>query len=107
MPVLQRYGWPGNIRQLQNAIDRAKILSDNARIRVENLPPEIFAGAQIRSRLGDAKEIDLFTHTRRHVLDMYDKYHGNKSQTARALRVSRRTLYRLLEKYGVQEACVR
>jgi DNA-binding NtrC family response regulator len=107
MPVLQRYGWPGNIRQLQNAIDRAKILADDGLIRVENLPSEIFAGAQASVRLGDAKDIDLFTHTRRHVLDMYDRHRGNKSQTARALRVSRRTLYRLLEKYGVQEACVR
>jgi transcriptional regulator with PAS, ATPase and Fis domain len=107
MPVLQRYGWPGNIRQLQNSIDRAKILADDGLIRVENLPLEIFAGAQASLRLGDAKDIDLFTHTRRHVLDMYDRHHGNKSQTARALRVSRRTLYRLLAKYGVQEACVR
>jgi DNA-binding NtrC family response regulator len=106
MPALQKYGWPGNIRQLQNAIDRAKILADDDRIRLENIPPEIVDQVQRHSRYGPAKDVDLFTHMRRHVLDTYERHNGNKSRTARALRISRRTLYRLLEKYGVREACV-
>lgn len=105
LPALQQYDWPGNIRQLQNAIDRAKILADDKRIRLKNLPPEIVDGGQLHSRIGMTGDVDLFTYTRRHVLDMYHRHRGNKSQTARALRVSRRTLYRLLEKYRVGAAC--
>jgi DNA-binding NtrC family response regulator len=105
LPVLQRYDWPGNIRQLQNAIDRAKILADDKHIRMENLPPEIVDGRQLDLRFGTSGDMDLFTYTRRHVLDTYRKHGGNKSQTARALHVSRRTLYRLLEKYEVGAAC--
>jgi DNA-binding NtrC family response regulator len=98
IPAVERYDWPGNIRQLQNAIDRAKILADDERIRVENLPPN---GAEKRSRPGAARDVDLFTRMRRHVLETFQRHDKNKSETARALRISRRTLYRLLEKYGV------
>ncbi len=107
MPALEKYIWPGNIRQLQNAIDRAKILADDHRIHVENLPPEITDGARARSRCGASDEIDLFTHTRCHVLEMYKRHHANKAETARALGISRRTLYRLLDKYGANAVCMR
>ena len=101
IPTLERYSWPGNIRQLQNAIERAKILADDDRIRVENLPPEIIDGADVLPRLAASDEIDLFTHAAAHVLDTYRRHRSNKAETARALGISRRTLYRLLEKYGV------
>jgi transcriptional regulator with PAS, ATPase and Fis domain len=102
IPTLEKYSWPGNVRQLQNAIDRAKILADDERIRVENLPPEILQGANCPQRWPAAEEIDLFTHTKQHVLETYRSHRCNKSETARALGISRRTLYRLLEKYGPQ-----
>jgi DNA-binding NtrC family response regulator len=105
IPTLEQYSWPGNIRQLQNAIDRAKILADDRRIRVENLPPEIVGGARAFPRLEPNGEVDLFTHTRRYVLETYRRHRGNKAETARALHVSRRTLYRLLEKYEVGVTC--
>jgi DNA-binding NtrC family response regulator len=103
IPTLERYSWPGNVRQLQNAIDRAKILADDDWIRVENLPPEIVNSAQARqARTSD--DVDLDTLTREHVLETYRKHASNKARTARALGIGRRTLYRLLEKYNVTEA---
>ncbi len=104
--ILEKYSWPGNVRQLQNAIDRAKILADDNRIRVENLPPEIAAGECLVPHDGADGEVDLFTHTRRHVSDMYRMHDRNKAETARALGVSRRTLYRLLDKYGLSSTYV-
>jgi DNA-binding NtrC family response regulator len=106
IPAFERYRWPGNVRQLQNAIERAKILADDDRIRVENLPPEITECAHVMSRLAAANEVDLFTHTRQYVLEAFRNHRGNKSETARALGISRRTLYRLLVKYEVQEPCI-
>jgi DNA-binding NtrC family response regulator len=100
--TLERYSWPGNVRQLQNAIDRAKILADGDRIRVENLPPEIVNSAQTRPR-STSDDVDLDTLTREHVLETYRRYSNNKAQTARALGIGRRTLYRLLEKYSIGE----
>ncbi|MEX2306268.1 MAG: sigma-54 dependent transcriptional regulator [Pirellulales bacterium] len=101
IPTLERFNWPGNVRQLQNALDRAKILADDDRIRLKNLPPDVIDGAKLPSRLERACEVDLFTHTRQLVLETYRRHHDNKAETARVLGVSRRTLYRLLEKYEV------
>jgi len=103
IPILERYSWPGNVRQLQNAIDRAKILSDDDRISVENLPPEIVASAHERPMLPAAGDVDLDTLTRHHIVATYGRHSGNKARTARALGIGRRTLYRLLEKYGIED----
>ncbi|MGB7950936.1 MAG: sigma-54 dependent transcriptional regulator, partial [Candidatus Binatia bacterium] len=103
LPVLERYSWPGNVRQLQNAIDRAKILADDERIRVENLPPEIVSSASRRTPATSA-DVDLDTLTREHVLETYHRHGCNKARSARALGIGRRTLYRLLEKYNIAEA---
>jgi DNA-binding NtrC family response regulator len=102
IPTLERYSWPGNVRQLQNALDRAKILADDDRLRVENLPPEIVCSAHARpSHM--SSDVDLDTLTREHVIDTYRRHANNKAQTARALGVGRRTLYRLLEKYNIED----
>jgi DNA-binding NtrC family response regulator len=103
IPVLERYSWPGNVRQLQNAIDRAKILANDDHIHVDNLPPEIVASAHERPVISAAGDVDLDTLTRHHIVATYGRHHGNKARTARALGIGRRTLYRLLEKYGIGE----
>jgi DNA-binding NtrC family response regulator len=102
IPTLERYSWPGNVRQLQNAIDRAKILADDDCIRVENFPPEIVNSAQARPTV-TLSDVDLETLTHQHVLDTYRRHAGNKARTARALGIGRRTLYRLLDKYNIAE----
>jgi transcriptional regulator of acetoin/glycerol metabolism len=102
VPTLERYSWPGNVRQLQNALDRANILADDDRLRVENLPPEIVNSAYTRPS-AMASDVDLDTLTREHVLETYRRHSSNKARTARALGIGRRTLYRLLEKYSIGE----
>ena len=101
IPILERYSWPGNVRQLQNAIDRAKILADDDHIHVDNLPPEIVASAHERPVIPASGDVDLDTLTRQHIVATYSRHSGNKARTARALGIGRRTLYRLLEKYGI------
>jgi DNA-binding NtrC family response regulator len=103
VPILERYSWPGNVRQLQNALDRAKILADDDHIRAENLPQEIVNSAHTRSAVTPA-DMDLDTLTRDHVLETYHRHANNKARTARALGIGRRTLYRLLEKYNILDA---
>jgi DNA-binding NtrC family response regulator len=103
VPLLERYSWPGNVRQLVNAIDRAKILADDDRIRVVNLPPEIVESSHSRPSMNLAGDVDLETLTRHHILETYRRHAANKSRTARALGIGRRTLYRLLEKYEIAD----
>ncbi len=83
LPILERYSWPGNVRQLQNALDRAKILAEDDRIRAENLPQEIVSSAQARPAVAAASDVDLDTLTREHVLETYRRHGSNKARTAR------------------------
>jgi len=100
--VLEGYDWPGNIRQLINAIERAKIMADDQTITLEDLPQELAdAPPKLpRSDSGDVQMLDAIE--RSHIMDVLNQQHGNKARTARALGIHRRKLYRLLERYDIQ-----
>jgi len=100
MQALEAYAWPGNIRQLINVIDRAKILADGALVTMRDLPTELRRPAMGRQGLNGVGD-RLEEIERTHVLDVFQRERGNKVRTARALGINRRTLYRLLGKYGV------
>lgn len=101
MHRLESYSWPGNIRQLRNALERAMILADGDMIEFSNMPPEIINGTKIEDKVSTGSDVDLETLNRMHVLEVYRQHMGNKARTARALGIGRRSLYRLLEKYGI------
>lgn len=103
MPILERYSWPGNVRQLLNALQRAKILADDEVIRIGNLPPEIVRGAQTAAAPPPGTQCDLDTLNKMHIEEIYRKHKGNKARTARALGIGRRTLYRLIEKFELED----
>ncbi len=100
--LLSRYSWPGNVRQLQNALQRAKVLAEESTIELENLPPEIVRGARDADAPPPGTKCDLDTLTKLHIEETYARQKGNKARTARALGIGRRTLYRLLEKYDIE-----
>jgi DNA-binding NtrC family response regulator len=104
LKTFENYSWPGNVRQLQNAIERAKILAEDEWVRVHNLPPEIVKGATTTAVTKIGANMDLDTVNKIHIADTYKRFGGNKARTARALGIGRRTLYRLLEKYGIEVA---
>ena len=101
--ALQRlvdYGWPGNIRELQNAIERAFALSSQPEITPKDLPAAILRGpdptpAEITDPL-PLEEIE-----RRNILAALHRSGGNKNEAARILGIDRQRLYRKIEKYGL------
>jgi DNA-binding NtrC family response regulator len=101
MEALKRYEWPGNIRELANVLERAQILAEDGVITPDDLPEGLVgvaAGpddpAPDSRRLRDIE--------RRHVVEILRQEKGNKVQTARALGISRRALYRLIAKYHLE-----
>ena len=101
LQAIRKYSWPGNVRQLINAIDRGKILADDQLIRLDDLPHDVAdstLSAPIRSVPSDD---GLASIERAHVVEILKRERGNKSCAARALGVNRRSLYRLLEKYNI------
>lgn len=100
MAALESYSWPGNVRQLINVIERAKILADGTVVRFHDLPVEV-RSPSTPSRGLDGAADKLEDIERVHVAEVLEREQGNKARAARALGVSRRSLYRLLEKYGL------
>lgn len=101
IPALLQYDWPGNIRQLRNAIERAKILAEDNLIELKNFPPEVVEGIDGSAPLTSQETLILEDMTRRNVIEALQRTQGNKSQAAQALGITRRSLYRLLEKHGI------
>jgi len=106
MARIEAYSWPGNVRQLINAIERAKILADDRVIRLKDLPKEV-----VQTPVGTAPPAaasvlttdDLATLQRHKIVEVLRREAANKSRAARALGIDRRKLYRLLEKYQITE----
>jgi DNA-binding NtrC family response regulator len=108
MEAMQRYTWPGNVRQLINALERAKILSESETIRVQDLPREVvFPSGMAGTPTAAVATDDLATIQRSKVVEVLRRESGNKSRAARALGIDRRKLYRLLEKYAISESELR
>lgn len=97
--ALDRYAWPGNIRQLRNVLRTAVALCEDQMIRLEDLPAEITGLAFHRQHAsGDG----LVQAERDALLRQLDRQGWNITNTASQLGVSRNTLYRKLRKHGIQ-----
>lgn len=109
--AIRHYRWPGNVRQLSNALERATILADDGTITLDDLPREValaLSETAAHSRAAptspdvndeDADRLDDLQ--RAHIVAVLERERGNKAKAARVLGIHRRKLYRLLERYGI------
>ena len=93
---LENYNWNGNIRELQNRIERAVILAEENEITIENLGFTTFIPQKITDNSNNLNEIE-----RNKIVERLHFFEGNISKTAENLGVSRAALYRKLEKYNI------
>jgi transcriptional regulator with GAF, ATPase, and Fis domain len=112
MQALRNYGWPGNIRELQNTIEQLRILVEGSEIRLEDLPFNIRMAQSPTSQSGGQSQSGAAHHTiamsledleRNHILQMLAYQHGNKTKTAKVLGITIKTLYNKLHRYGLLE----
>ena len=99
--VFQNYDWPGNIRELQNTIERLKILAENHEIRLEDIPFTIRVPKSRVESQDFALDMPLEEVEKNHILRALAFHHGNKTKTAGALGITIKTLYNKLHRYGV------
>lgn len=96
LEALKSYSWPGNIRELQNTIERALNLFSDTTLKLEHLPPHItetFSESVSLEISGTSiKEVELNT-----IINVLQKHGGNRKRAAAELGISRSTLYRKLE----------
>jgi DNA-binding NtrC family response regulator/iron only hydrogenase large subunit-like protein len=107
--AMLRYPWPGNIREMQNVIERAAVLTRDNVIHLENLPV-VFAELALRGAGAEADEATFRGQRQRHLSQVeaglirryLEEAGGNVSAAARLAGVPRRTFYRLLGRHGLK-----
>jgi DNA-binding NtrC family response regulator len=110
MELLCSYPWPGNIRELENAIEQAVALSYQPMLTPEDLPHDVREQREARiASLAPENTQFVFPDTpsleevkKRYVLHVLQLTGGNVSATARILNVDRRSLYRMLARYKIE-----
>jgi DNA-binding NtrC family response regulator len=100
MDCLRRYPWPGNVRELRNAMERAALLSLGELILPEHLPSKVRVGAEAAAPLeagGDAQQLGEIE--RQAIVQALRKHDFNRTETAKALGISRRALIYKLQRF--------
>lgn len=93
---LEKYHWPGNIRELQHAVERAVIMSDTNIIQSSD-----FSFSLPDSKGNEKQHINLEEVERNAIKKVISKHGGNISHAAKELGLTRAALYRRIEKYGL------
>jgi two-component system response regulator AtoC len=107
--LLMHYDWPGNIRELKNAIERVMILADGNRISGKHLPIRISEGGKMPVPVGEGSNngaihfppggMSLYNVERDLIRQALDQARGNKTTAARLLGITRDTLRYKVKKY--------
>ncbi|MDH3272105.1 MAG: sigma-54 dependent transcriptional regulator [Gemmatimonadota bacterium] len=107
--TLERYDWPGNVRQLRNVMHRLVALDDDGHVSVADLPRELRGGHSapvgrppdrgLPLGYDEAKEIAMGDFMRAYLVRLLDAHGGNVSTAAKTAGVSRRTVHRWMAEY--------
>jgi two-component system response regulator HydG len=106
MDRLLKYAWPGNVRELMNAVERAVVLSRSDYLYEEDLPlstreNERSEDESVLLKGGVSANLPLEDVEKATILRTLESSMGNKSEAARRLGITRKTLHKKLKKYGM------
>ncbi|MBX9791747.1 MAG: sigma-54 dependent transcriptional regulator [Pirellulales bacterium] len=113
LAALMHYRWPGNVRELANVLERGQILAEDYQITLDDLPEDVLrapaaplpaatvVGSTDEGQAATCNLKELEAQALRRALE---EHQGNRSRAARSLGISRRSLYRLLEKYRLVDS---
>jgi DNA-binding NtrC family response regulator len=110
--VLLNYRWPGNIRELENAIERALVTAQNHQIRPENLPPHLLVPNKdklpfkvtLEQSLPELLSDATAAIERQYIRKALQKTHGNVGRCAKICGLSRRSITSKITQYGIDKA---
>ncbi|MBF4517339.1 sigma-54-dependent Fis family transcriptional regulator [Flavobacterium sp. ANB] len=96
--IFQKYNWPGNLRELQNCVKRATLLTRGDFIESDVLPAEFF---QIQKQSAANGNFSLSQNEKEAIIHALSKAQNNKSEAAKLLKITRKTLYNKLKQYNI------
>jgi DNA-binding NtrC family response regulator len=110
MEYLQRYSWQGNVRELENVIERAVLLSKGSYIGIDDLPQALVTQSQTANQK-DYKPMSLKQALAKPEKDVIhaalEANQWSRQQTAKALQINRTTLYKKMKRYGLEAEAAR
>jgi transcriptional regulator with PAS, ATPase and Fis domain len=95
--IFEQYDFPGNVRELRNALERATLMSSSQEITPDALPPSWFTSRAAKTNMPSLEEIE-----RNYITEVLRQTHGKKVKAAKILGISRKTLLEKRKKYGLQ-----
>jgi DNA-binding NtrC family response regulator len=108
--LLVAYDWPGNVRELENAVERAALHARGAEVLPEDLPAKLVvidgqgraqqARTPLNALFADLPSLDELE--RRYLIHVLETVSGNRTRAAEVLRIDRRTLYRMAERFNIK-----
>ncbi len=97
MDILVRYNWPGNVREMENAIERAMVVGKAPAIRPQDLPFQLSEKNHLPAS-GSLADVE-----KNHIAAVLEQNHWNISRSAEILQIDRVTLYNKIQKYGFKK----
>ncbi len=105
MDALIRYSWAGNVRELENSVERAIVLAGGARFlkkeHLLKLSDRFKSAPEVRTQTATLKEA-VMREERRHIIDVLKQTSGHRAQTAMILGISRKSLWEKLRDYNIE-----
>jgi DNA-binding NtrC family response regulator len=100
--ILMSYSWPGNVRQLKNAVDTMVVLANGPKLNLASLPPDIRpATGAVTGGMNNLVGISIEQAEKELIRNTLKLVNGNREHAAKSLGIGERTLYRKIKEYGL------
>jgi two-component system response regulator HydG len=104
LEAFTHYDWPGNVRELKNTLESLVVLSGKHIISAEDLPEKFFQESTVADDSdGESSELNLTNLSKQTIMKALEACRGNRTEAAKQLGISRRTLHRRLNEFGLRE----
>jgi len=99
--LLLHYPWPGNIRELENTIERAAVIEESTELTLQSLPPHLQLYGEKAGEAAASELLSLAEVEKEHIRKIMQNEENNISRAARILGIDRKTLYDKIRRYGL------
>lgn len=99
--IFMNYFWHGNVRELENVVERAVVIEDNDEITLSSLPSHL-RGDTLHTEANSYEIVSLEMLEKSHIIKALKATDWNRSKTARLLRIDRKTLYDKIKRYQIE-----